>query len=199
MVELDNLDVKILSHLQANSRKSFQEIAKSCLTSVPTIKSRVDRLIELGIITKFTIDIDNSKLGISEALLIVNAKPIAINKIAEQLMQQEEVKELYITSDSDAAIISRLAGDMQRILSIQDRINLDDVNNIRVISVKTPLRKETNIPLSSSSITLTCAYCDRKVTGDAVRKKFDDRDYYFCCNTCYGEFEKKYQKLLGKT
>lgn len=198
MVELDNLDVKILSHLQANSRKSFQEIAKSCLTSVPTIKSRVDRLIELGIITKFTIDIDNSKLGISEALLIVNAKPIAINKIAEQLMQQEEVKELYITSDSDAAIISRLAGDMQRILSIQDRINLDDVNNIRVISVKTPFRKETNITLSSSSITLTCAYCDRKVAGDAVRKKFDDRDYYFCCNTCYGEFEKKYQKLLQK-
>ena len=50
MVELDNLDVKILTHLQGNSRKSFQEIAKSCLTSVPTIKSRVDRLVELGII-----------------------------------------------------------------------------------------------------------------------------------------------------
>lgn len=32
MIELDNLDVKILAHLQSNSRESFQEIAKCCLT-----------------------------------------------------------------------------------------------------------------------------------------------------------------------
>ncbi len=196
MVELDNLDVKILTHLQSNSRESYQEIAKGCLTSVPTIKSRVDRLIELGIIRKFTIDIDISKLGIAEAIVIVNAKPIAVNRIAEELLALEEVKELYVTSDSDAAIVSRTAGDTQRILSIQDRINLTDVNNISVISVKTPFRKDTSIPLASSSITLTCAYCERKVTGDAVRKKFDGKDYFFCCNTCLGEFEEKYMKML---
>ncbi len=197
MVELDNLDVRILTHLQSNSRESFQEIAKRCLTSVPTIKSRVDRLLELGIIRKFTIDIDNSKLGIAEAILIVNAKPIAVNRVAEELLGQEEVKELYVTSDSDAAIVSRIAGDTQRILSIQDRINLADVNNISVISVKTPYRKDATIPLASSSITLTCAYCERKVTGDAVRKKFNDKDYFFCCPTCQVEFEKKYTKMLA--
>lgn len=197
MVELDNLDIKILTHLQDNSRKSFQEIARSCLTSVPTIKSRVDKLLELGVIRKFTIDIDNSKLGIFEAILLINAKPLAVNRIAEELLGQEEVKELYITPDSDAAIVSRVAGNMQRILSIQDRINLTDVNNIRVITVKSPFRKDTTIPLASTSITLTCAYCDRKVTGDAVRKKFDNRDYFFCCTTCQGEFEKKYTKLLA--
>ncbi len=197
MAELDNLDIKILTHLQNNSRKSFQEIARSCLTSVPTIKSRVDRLLELGVIRKFTIDIDDSKLGISEAILLVNAKPLAVNKIVEELLGQEEVKELYVTSDSDAAIVSRVAGNMQRILSIQDRINLTDVNNIRVIAVKNPFRKDTTISLASTSITLTCAYCDRKVTGDAVRKKFDDRDYFFCCTTCQSEFEKKYTKLLA--
>ena len=197
MAELDNLDVKILTHLQGNSRKSFQEIAKACLTSVPTVKSRVDRLLELGVIRKFTIDIDNSKLGISEAIMIVNAKPIAVKRIAEELLGLEEVKELYVTADSDAALVSRMAGDMHRILAIQDRINLTDVNNVRIISVKTPFRKDTTIPLASSSITLICAYCDRKVTGDAVRKKFDDKDYFFCCNTCKAEFEKKYMKLLA--
>ncbi len=198
MVELDNLDVKILTHLQSNSRKSFQEIAKSCLTSVPTVKSRVDRLVELGIIKQFTIDIDNSKLGIAEAILLVNARPSAVSRIAKELLELEEVKELYVTSDSDAAIISRIAGDMRHILAIQDRINLTDVNNIRVISVKAPFRKDTSIPLASSSITLTCAYCDREVTGDAVRKKFDDKDYFFCCHTCEGEFEKKYTKIIAK-
>lgn len=199
MVELDNLDIKILTHLRDNSRKSYQEIAKSCLTSVPTIKSRVDRLLELGVISKFTIDIDNSKLGITEAILLVNAKPGAVSRITEELQGLDEVKELYVTSDSDAAIVSRVAGDMQRILAIQDRINLTDVNNIHIVSVKNAFRRDSTIPLTSSSITLTCAYCERKVTGDAVRKKFDDRDYFFCCTTCQGEFEKKYTKLLANT
>ncbi len=198
MIELDNLDVKILTHLQSNSRKSFQEIAKSCLTSVPTVKSRVDRLLELGVISKFTIDIDNSKLGITEAILLVNAKPGAVSRITEELQGLEEVKELYVTADSDAAIVSRVAGDMQRILAIQDRINLTDVNNIRVLSVKNAFRKDSSIPLASTGITLTCAYCDRKVAGEAVRKKIDERDYFFCCTTCQGEFEKKYTKILAK-
>lgn len=136
MVELDNLDIKILAHLLENGRRSFQEIAKSCLTSVPTVKSRVDRLLELGVI-----------------------------------------------------------GDMQRLLSIQDRINLTDVNDIRIIPVKDAFRKVT-LPLASSSITITCAYCDKKVTEGAVRKRFDDRDYFFCCNTCLGAFDEKYNKLL---
>lgn len=197
MVELDNLDIKILAHLLENSRKSFQEIAKSCLTSVPTVKSRVDRLVELGVIRKFTIDIDNSKLSIPEAMLLVNVKPHAVSRVAEELAGLEEVKELYVTSDSDAAIISRVSGDMQRILSIQDRINLTDVNNIRIIPVKSASRKVT-LPLASSNITITCTYCDKKVTEGAVRKKFDDKDYFFCCNTCLGAFEEKYRKLLTK-
>ncbi len=198
MVELDNLDVKILMHLQANSRKSFQEIAKHTLTSVPTVKSRVERLQELGVIRKFTIDIDSSRLDIPEAILIINAKPHAVNRITEELSRLDEVKELYVTSDSDAAIISRISGEMQRILAIQDRINLTDVNNVRVIPIKSAF-KNANLSLASSSITITCAYCDKKVTEGAVRKKLDDRDYFFCCNTCLGAFEEKYRKVIART
>ena len=195
MIELDNLDVKILAHLHSNSRESFQKIAKCCLTSVPTVKSRVDRMLELGIISKFTIDIDNSKLGITEAILLINAKPGAVSRITEELRGLEEVKELYVTSDSDTAIVSRVAGDMRRILAIQERIDLTDVNNIRILSVKKAFTKDSTIPLASSSISLTCSYCDKKEAGDAIKKKFDDKDYFFCCTTCQDEFEKKYNKL----
>jgi DNA-binding Lrp family transcriptional regulator len=198
MIELDNLDVKILAHLHTNSRESFQEIAKCCLTSVPTVKSRVDRMLELGVIRKFTIDIDDSKLGITEAILLLNAKPGAVGRITEELRGLEEVKELYVTSDSDTAIVSRVAGDMRQILAIQERINLTDVNNIRILSVKNAFIKDSTIPLASSSISLTCSYCDKKEAGDAVKKKFDDKDYFFCCTTCQGEFEKKYTKLSAK-
>ena len=198
MAELDNLDVKILTHLQENSRKSFKEIAKQCFTSVPTVKSRVDRLLELGVIRKFTLDIDSMRLGVPEAVLIVNAKPHAVEKIAEELRGIEEVKELYITPDSDAAIVCMISGDMQRLLTVQDRINLADVNNVRVIPVKSAF-KSSNITLASSSITITCAYCDKKVSEGTVRKKLDGKDYFFCCNTCLGAFEEKYRQLLTRS
>ena len=198
MVELDNLDVRILTHLLDNSRKSFHEIAKNCLTSVPTVKSRVERLMELGIIRKFTLDVDISKLNISEAIILINAKPHAVNQIAEELLRLEEVTELYVTSDSEVAIISRISGNLHSLLTIQDRIDLTGVNNIRVIPVKNAFRKAT-VPLASSNITITCAYCDKKVTEGAVRKKIDDRDYYFCCKTCQGAFEEKYRKYLSAT
>ncbi|CAG1008738.1 MAG: TRASH domain-containing protein [Candidatus Methanoperedens sp.] len=87
---------------------------------------------------------------------------------------------------------------MRLILAIQEKINLTDVNNIRILLVKNAFTKDLTIRLASSSITLTCSYCDKKVTGDAVKKKFDDKDYFFCCTTCQGEFEKKYTKLLIK-
>ncbi len=38
----------------------------------------------------------------------------------------------------------------------------------------------------------------RSIMQDGT-KKYDDRDYFFRCNTCQGEFEKKYTKLLTKT
>jgi len=50
-----------------------------------------------------------------------------------------------------------------------------------------------------SNITITCSYCDKKVTEGAVRKKLDERDYFFCCTTCQGAFEEKYGKLKARS
>jgi DNA-binding Lrp family transcriptional regulator len=198
LVELDNLDVRILTHLLENSRKSFQELAKQCLTTVPTVRSRVDRLIDLGIIRKFTIDLDNSMLGLSEAILIVSTRPDAVSSVSEELIGLDEVRELYQTSDSEAAIVCRISGNVQNLFTIQDRINLSDVNNIRVIPVKSSTRKRT-LPLTAQIIAVTCSYCGKKVTEGAVRKKFEDIDYFFCCTTCLQEFEEKYKKMSAKT
>jgi len=55
MAELDELDVKILTHLQEDGRQSFRDIAKTTHISVPTIASRVERMQKLDIIQRFTI------------------------------------------------------------------------------------------------------------------------------------------------
>ncbi len=187
---LDNLDVRILAHLQENSRKSFRSIAKQCLTSVPTVKSRVERLKKLGVIRRFTIDIDHSMLDIPEAIVLVDAQPNEINRVAEEFQKLEEVKELYVTSDSSIAIVCRVSGDMQQLLSIREKIDLKGVKSLRIIPVKRTYIRD-GLPLTSSSIAVTCIYCGKKITQGVVRKKLNGKDYFFCCNTCLREFEKR--------
>lgn len=98
---------------------------------MPTVKSRVERL-KLGVIRRFTIEMDYNKFDIPEAILMIGAKPQVINTIAEELNKLDEVKQLYITLDSSIAIVAKVSGDMQQLLSIQEKIDLRDVNSMRI-------------------------------------------------------------------
>lgn len=48
--KLDETDVAIIKSLMKNGRKSFREISRELSISTPTIKSRYQRLINLGLI-----------------------------------------------------------------------------------------------------------------------------------------------------
>ena len=45
IVTLDNMDIAIMTHLQADGRKSFTDIAKALNVSVGTVRNRVSRLV----------------------------------------------------------------------------------------------------------------------------------------------------------
>ena len=48
--KLDETDVAIIKSLMKNGRKSFREISRELSISTPTIKSRYQRLVNLGLI-----------------------------------------------------------------------------------------------------------------------------------------------------
>ncbi len=62
---IDEKDKKILEILQENSSLSSYKISKRTLIPVTTVNNRIKKLKKLGVIKKFTIDIDKSKLGFS--------------------------------------------------------------------------------------------------------------------------------------
>lgn len=61
-IKLDALDIALLESLIKNGRKSFNEIAKEIKTSAPTVKTRYDRLVNIGLIKAITLDLDFGKL-----------------------------------------------------------------------------------------------------------------------------------------
>ena len=61
-VDLDNTDVAILKSLMDDGRKSFRAISREIKVSTPTVKSRYERLVNIGLVKSVKPEIDLSKV-----------------------------------------------------------------------------------------------------------------------------------------
>lgn len=60
--DLDNTDVAILKSLMEDGRKSFRAISREIKVSTPTVKSRYQRLVNMGLIKSVKPELDLSKV-----------------------------------------------------------------------------------------------------------------------------------------
>ena len=61
--DLDDTDLAILKSLQEDGRKSFRQISREIKVSSPTIKTRYERLVNIGLIISVKPEFDLSKIG----------------------------------------------------------------------------------------------------------------------------------------
>src|ERR671923_840851 len=93
---LDDVNLQIIDILGKDSSTPFVEIAKRVGISDATVHLRVRRLIAAGIITKFTISVDNNLLGYDHlAFMRINIKPGFADQVTEELSYIEEVLEIH--------------------------------------------------------------------------------------------------------
>src|SRR5690606_41922544 len=60
---LDDLDRKILAILRRDGRRSFADVARDLDISIATVKRRVDRLEDSGVVQGYAAVIDTTRLG----------------------------------------------------------------------------------------------------------------------------------------
>jgi Lrp/AsnC family transcriptional regulator for asnA, asnC and gidA len=93
---LDDVNLRIIDILSKDSSTTFVEIAKQIGISDATVHLRVRRLIAAGIITKFTISVDNNLLGYDHlAFMRLNTKPGFTDQVTEDLSYIDEVLEIH--------------------------------------------------------------------------------------------------------
>src|ERR1041384_5737334 len=93
---LDDINLRIIDILSKDSSTTFVEIAKQIGISDATVHLRVRKLIAAGIITKFTISVDNNLLGYDHLAFVgINIKPGFADKTIEELSNIEEVLEIH--------------------------------------------------------------------------------------------------------
>jgi len=70
--KLDDIDVKIITELFKDGRKSFRQISKEIAISTPTVKARYQRLVNLGLIKSVSPILDMSKIAKQTKTKITN-------------------------------------------------------------------------------------------------------------------------------
>ena len=101
---IDHLDDKIIEILKKDSRKAFVEIANELEVSEGTIRSRVKKLFEEGVIQAFTIKTSSKNVkALVELKIDVN---VNTSEIADQIASFPGVSEVYeVTGEEDIVAI----------------------------------------------------------------------------------------------
>lgn len=142
-LEIDNLDVQILSILMKNALTPYTEIAKELIVSGGTIHVRMKKLEEMGVIKGASLEIDPQKLGydITAFLGIFLEKGSQYNEAVKQLKTVKEIVELHYTTGS-YSIFAKIV--------CHDTMHLRAVLNEQIQVVKGIQRTETFISLEES-------------------------------------------------
>lgn len=195
---IDEVDAKILSLLQEDGRASFAGIAKEIGVSTPTIRKRVMRMKELGIIKKFSVIVNPMKLrGMVAAFVSLDARVKDVERIANALADLDETLGVYITAGEHNILAKILARDMAHL----DRIVIEKLaeatmaiasrNSVVIRTVK----EETEIKIRPGlGIVILCEYCGKEILGKPVELNVAGRKHFFCCKTCLSTIQAKIER-----
>jgi DNA-binding Lrp family transcriptional regulator len=108
---LDEIDRKILKLLFQDARTSYKKIGESVGLSEGAVRKRVKRLVDQGVIKRFTVVVDDKSM--IKALTMINVDPsVPTPEVAELLMKIEGVQEVYEVTGTYDAIALIMASDM---------------------------------------------------------------------------------------
>jgi Transcriptional regulators len=94
--KIDELDLKIISHLQENGRIPVAELAKRLNQPENTVRYRIERLLKNGVIRRFTALVDPRALGLNvSAAVMFKVDPKKLDQLLEKLTSMKDVTNIY--------------------------------------------------------------------------------------------------------
>jgi len=145
--EIDEVDKVILDMLQEDARKSFREIAERANVSEATIFVRVRKLLDRGIIKRFSALVSSEQIGRGlTAFVLIDADPKRLQDVYEALSAIDDIYEIYDVTGSYYAIVKIRTTDREKLKDIIDRIGLiEGITRTETAIVFRCIKEETKI------------------------------------------------------
>ena len=106
MRDVDDTDRELLRLLLEDARRPYSELAEAVDLSPPAVSDRVDRLAELGVIERFTLDVDRSRLRDGDRLAVtLSASPGETATVREAVAGLEGVEHVFVTADGRLFVV----------------------------------------------------------------------------------------------
>lgn len=141
-IELKNIDIvdlKILEELKNDSRVSFNDISQRVGKTEATVRRRVKKMMEDGVIKKFTIEYSINSKPKTRATVKIEPDFKEIKRIMNELKQIEEITDIW-----------RLSGDCGLLIKVE----------IPSIELFNPLIEEKISQIKGIKIVETCFITD---------------------------------------
>jgi DNA-binding Lrp family transcriptional regulator len=192
MRDLDETDRQLLRLLLDDGRRPYSDLAEEVGLSAPAVSDRIDRLRELGVVERFTVDIDRSRLsdGVRVAVTL-DVTPGETMAVREALGSVDGVEHVFATADSRLFVVASVPdGDVERHLGAAF-----DTGAIEEVSVSPLVAADWHPALGEATLGLECAECGNTVTSEGVTATLDGERYEFCCGSCEARFVERYEEL----
>jgi len=147
--ELDNINKAILETLQNDARTPLRKIAEKTGVSEATIFARVKKLMEKGVIKRFTALVSPELLGKNlAAFVLINANPKKLQIVLDSLQSMEDVYEAYDVTGTYYIITKIRSENREELAKLIDQIGeIDGVTSTETAIVLRSVKEETRIKL----------------------------------------------------
>ena len=104
---LDEIDIKILKHLQKNGRETASKIAEKLSLTVPTITDRIKKLRESSVIKGFQAIIDpkSVSLDVSAVITVVSSSSKNYQRVINNAIDCPEIIQCYSTTGMGSLLL----------------------------------------------------------------------------------------------
>ncbi|QOJ78604.1 winged helix-turn-helix transcriptional regulator [Infirmifilum lucidum] len=190
---LDELDIRILEVLLHDPRAPISHISKETGLSRPTVRARLKKLLESGIVKGFRIELDEEKMGSRTFLLTLSVKNA--DEAIKEILGFGGVYEVYVSPGQQNLLVFLHASDIDFLANILDFAKkLDPLAELRLVTSIIRVDRSIERIIASGKATIHCETCGTLIRGTPFTYTHGNRKHYFCCPVCKQAFVDKVRK-----
>ena len=125
-INVDDISLKILGLLQENARMSYTEIGQKIGMASTSVKERIEKMEDAGIIKQYTIKLDDEKLGYPiDAIITLSCSGAYTPKeqvIVDMLSEYPQVLEVSRISGKNDFLVKVCVQSMEEYKEINDKL-----------------------------------------------------------------------------
>ena len=146
-MELDKKDLQVLEELRQNAKRTTSQISKRLNIPITTVHNRIKKLEKLGIIKKYTVEIDYAKLGKGITAYIM-VTVVYMLPSGVKVMQEDVARHIKSLPEVESVELITGATDILAKARVKDVAELNDLVTKKLRKIEGADKAQTMIVLS---------------------------------------------------